>query len=125
MNSPITALGTQTDSTRLSVCRGLNVVELGVASAFGFELFVGADFDDASSVHDDDEIGHADGGEAVGDEEGNAAGGAAGFGRGGVTFEEGVLGFGVECGGGFIQDEEQGFVAHETAGERELLPLAE
>ena len=49
----------------LSVSRRLNAVELGVLPALGHELVVRADLDHAGAVEDDDEVGHAHGGEAV------------------------------------------------------------
>ena len=36
-----------------------------------------------------------------------------------------MLGFGVECGRRLVEDEHERFVAHESAGQRQLLPLAE
>src|SRR2546428_9023704 len=42
-----------------------------------------------------------------------------------MGLEQGVLGLGIERGGRFVRDEEQRSIAHETSGERELLPLAE
>ena len=44
---------------------GLESLRLGVEAAAGGELVVGADFDELSVSEHDDEIGHADGGEAV------------------------------------------------------------
>ena len=42
-----------------------------------------------------------------------------------VTLEQGVLGLGVERRRRLVEHEEQRTLAHESAGERELLPLAE
>ncbi len=44
--------------------------------------------------------------------------------RGRVPLEQRVLGFSVEGRRGLVQYQEQWFVAHETARERQLLPLA-
>ena len=44
---------------------------------------------------------------------------------GGVALEQGVLGLGVEGGGGLVEHEDERLVAHEPAGQRQLLPLAE
>ena len=71
----------------------MEVVELGVEAGLVDEGFVGAGGDDAAFVQDDDEIGHADGGEAVGDEERDAAvRHRSAAGGPGVAFEERVLG---------------------------------
>src|SRR5437868_1207949 len=43
---------------------------------------------------------------------------------GGVALEERVLGLGVERRGRLVEDEEEWPIAHEGAGQRELLPLA-
>ena len=45
--------------------------------------------------------------------------------RRGEALEQRVLGLGVERGGRLVEHEQQRLVAHEAAGERELLPLAE
>ena len=45
--------------------------------------------------------------------------------RGGVTLEQRVLGFGIERGGRFVEDQHQRPLAHEATRERELLPLPE
>jgi hypothetical protein len=42
-----------------------------------------------------------------------------------VALEQRVLGLGVERGGGLVEHQQDGSLAHEAAGERELLPLAE
>ena len=44
--------------------------------------------------------------------------------RGGrITLEQRVLGFRVERGGGLVQHQQQGMVAHEAPRQRQLLPL--
>ena len=45
--------------------------------------------------------------------------------RGGVALEQRVLGLGVERRGRLVEHQQQRLVAHEAAGQRELLPLAE
>ena len=44
---------------------------------------------------------------------------------GGVALEQRVLGLGVEGGGGLVEHQQQRLVAHEAAGQRQLLPLPE
>src|SRR3990172_2519821 len=110
----------------LPIRRSLDSVELRVLPAPGCELLVVADLGDAASVEDDDEVGHADGGEAVGDQDGDAVGIAVTASRGGgVALEEGMLGLGIEGGGGLVEDQKQRLFPHETASERKLLPLTE
>ena len=43
----------------------------------------------------------------------------------GVALEQGVLGLGVEGGGRLVEHEDERLVAHEPAGQRQLLPLPE
>ena len=45
--------------------------------------------------------------------------------RRGVALKQGVLGFGVEGGGGFVEHQQQRAVAHEAGGQGQLLPLWE
>ena len=47
------------------------------------------------------------------------------LGGGRIALEERVLALGVEGGGRFVQDEHERLIAHEAAGEGQLLPLAE
>jgi len=64
--------GSQIWSDRLPsspVRRRLNPIQLGVLSAARHQLFMRADLDEPRAVQDDDEVGHADGAEAVGDED--------------------------------------------------------
>ena len=49
----------------------------------------------------------------------------AGARAGGVPLEQGVLGLGVERGGRLVEHQQQRLVAHEAAGQGELLPLSE
>jgi len=67
---------------------------------------------------DQDAVGHADGAEAVADEDGGFA-----LGEFLEALEDFVLGAGVEGGGGLVEDEELG-VAHVGAAEGDFLPLA-
>ena len=85
---------------------------------------MGADLDEAGAVEDDDEVGHAHGAEAVRHQDRDAAIVAVAAGAGRVALEQRVLGLGVEGGGGLVEHQQQRLVAHEAAGERELLPLA-
>src|SRR2546421_502462 len=61
------------DVKQSPIRRRLDAVELGVGSASGHEFIVLADLDDMGTVENHDEIGHAHGGKAVGDEKGDAA----------------------------------------------------
>ena len=70
--------------------------------------------DDARAVENDDQVCHPHGAETVGDQDcdpavpvGWVAVGFTAACGGGVTFEQGVLGLGVERGGGLVEDEEQ------------------
>ena len=72
-----------------------------VGAAGGHELVVRAALDDAAVFHQQDQVGAADGGEAVGDDER----GAAGQERGHRGLDE-LLAFGVEVAGGFVEDED-------------------
>jgi len=71
---------------------GLEGEQFGVEPAGGHELAVGAAFGELPAVEDGDEVGHAHGGEAVGDEHGDATvfpSGLRGCGR--VALEQVVL----------------------------------
>jgi len=57
----------------LVVGAGLEGEQFGVEPAGGHELAVGPAFGELPAVEDGDEVGHAHGGEAVGDEHGDAA----------------------------------------------------
>ena len=48
----------------------LRVIKIRVETAFGEEFVVGAFFDDVAFVHDKNQVGILDCGEAVGDDEG-------------------------------------------------------
>ena len=79
---------------------------------------MGAAFDDGATVHDDDFVGVADGGEAVGDDDAGAAL---------HELVEGLLddvfALGVEGTGGFVEDED-GRVFEDGAGDAETLALS-
>src|SRR5262245_30365111 len=79
---------------------------------------MGAAFDDAAFVEEEDEIGAADGGKAVSDDEGGAAGEEIGHGS-----LNKLLAFGVEVAGGFVEDEDLR-VGEDGAGDGEALLLA-
>lgn len=102
----------------LPVAGGLEVEEFGVAAVQGEEFGVGALLGDAAIFEDEDAVGHADGGEAVADEDGHFVAGEFG-----EAFEDFEFGAGVEGGGGFVEDDELG-VAHVGAAEGDFLPLA-
>jgi hypothetical protein len=66
-------------------------------------------------VEDEDAVGVAEGGEAVGDGDGGAP--ACGDTE---SFLDGLFGFGIDGGGGLIQDEDAG-VVKESAGDGNAL----
>lgn len=79
---------------------------------------MGAGFGDFAVADDEDEVGIADSGEAVGDDEGGAA---AHEGVEGVLDE--AFAFGIEGAGGFVEDEDGG-IAKDGAGDGDALTLA-
>ncbi len=95
------------------------VVEFGVGAAGGEELGVGASFDDAAPIEDEDGVGASDGAQAMGDDEGGSAGDEAIEG-----LLEAVLGEGIDGGGGLVENEESRVGEH-GAGEADELALAE
>ena len=96
----------------------LDVAEAAVDAAMGVELLMGATLFDDTVVEDEDAIGTANGGEAVGD------------GEDGAVLHQVVdralhllLGDGVEGAGGFVEDED-GRIAQDGAGDGDALALA-
>ena len=79
---------------------------------------MGAGVDDFALGHDDDEIGVEDGGEAVRDGDDGFAGGE--FFQGGLDH---AFAFGVQRGGGFVQEEDRS-VLQQGSGDGEALLLA-
>ena len=79
---------------------------------------MGAKFYDASLMQDGDRVGVADGGNAVGDEDGGAT--AHDFAE---MIEDFVLGVGVDAGKGIVEDEDAG-AAEKGAGDGGALLLA-
>src|SRR5215472_6758339 len=101
----------------------LDPVQLGVPPAAGHQLFVAADLCQARPVQHHNEVGHADGAEPVGHQDGHAPA-APGLARpAGIALEQLMLGLGVERGRRLVQRRDQRLVAHEPAGQGELLPL--
>lgn len=96
----------------------LHSQEIGVAAAVGHELVVGAGFDDAAVFDHGDEVGVADGAEAVGDDEA----GAAGHETREAPLDE-ALGLGVEVAGGLVEDQDFR-IGEDGAGDGEALLLA-
>ena len=90
-------------------------MQLGVAAGAGDELVVGAAFDDAPGFEDEDDVGVADGGEPVGDDDGGAA--FEGLVEGGL---DGGLGGVVQGGGGFVEDDDAG-LGEQQPGDGEAL----
>ena len=93
-------------------------VEVAVGAGLDDQFFVGAALDDAAFVQDHDQIGVANGGEAVGDDEAGAVV---------QDLDQCLLnlifGLGVYVGGGFIKHEHGG-VGEDGAGQRYALLLA-
>ena len=79
---------------------------------------MGAALDDAAGFDDEDLIGAADGGEAVGDDEGGAAAHQVR-----KAFLNEGFGFGVEAGGGFVENQDAR-VGQDGAGDGDALRLA-
>ena len=84
-----------------------------------------ADLGDAGTVEDDDEIGHAHGGEAVRDQERDTPVGVLPTCTGGVALEERMFRLCVDRGRRLVEYEQERMVAYETACECQLLPLTE
>src|SRR5208337_2526690 len=114
--------------TRVSAPHGLDfgqllfqqlfVIEIGVITVAGNELVVRALFYDASLVEDGDGVGVADGGNAMGDEDGGAS--AHDFAE---MVEDFIFGVGVDAGEGVVEDENAG-AAEQGAGNGGALLLA-
>ena len=102
----------------LVLAEGLHVDKAAVEAAEGDELAVGAALDDGAVVHNDDFVGVADGGEAVGDDDAGAPQHELVEG-----LLDGVLALGVEGAGGLVEDED-GRVFEYGAGYGEALALA-
>lgn len=97
----------------------LDAGELGVDAFLLEQGVVVAAFDDAALVHDEDLAGVADGGKAVGDDDGGASGQEAFEG----LLDEFFRG-GVHAGGGFVKDE-NGAVFEQGAGDADSLFFAD
>jgi hypothetical protein len=89
-----------------------------IVAVGGQQLGVGAAFDDASLIHDQDQIGLFDGRQAVGDDQRRPAGHHLGRGRLDVPF-----GFGVERRSGLVEDEDR-CVLEQRPGNGQALALA-
>ena len=74
--------------------------------------------DDAAVFHGDDDVGVADGGKAMGDDEGGAVGHEPGEGA-----ADGHLVDGIEMAGGLVENEDRG-VLEEGSGDGDTLALA-
>ena len=96
----------------------LQVVEPAVGAGAGHEFLVGADLGDAAALEDDDAVGAAHGGHAVGDDEDGAALHEVGE----RCLHEGFA-LGVERGGGFVEDQD-GRVLQDGARDGEALAFA-
>ncbi len=96
----------------------LGSVQLGVQAAGGQQGVVGAPLHDPAGVDDEDLIGVADRREAMRDHERGATGE-----RGAQRVLHRELGFGVEVGGGLVEDDDVGGL-EEEAGDGEALLLA-
>ena len=82
------------------------------------EFVVGAAFDDFPLAEDEDGVGVADGGKAVGDDETGAA-----FHETFECFIDKPLAFGAKGGGGFVEQEDAG-IGQNGAGDGDALALA-
>ena len=96
----------------------LGGVQAAVEPAGGQELGVGTLFHDPAVIEDDDAVRATDGCQAVGDDEGGTTTGQIG-----KCVLDRALGFRIEGGGGFVQDE-NGRVAKKETGDGEALFLA-
>ena len=91
---------------------------MAIDAAFdGVEFGVGSRLDDAALVDDEDAVGVADGGEAVGDEEGGSS-----LHEGFEGLLDETLALGIEGAGGFVEDED-GRVAEDGACDGDALAL--
>src|SRR5882724_2679107 len=79
----------------------LQLIELPVNPALGEELLVRSHFADLAFVHDDDLVGALDGRKAVGDDQRGAA-----FDHAAEGVADAEFGFGVDAGGGFVEDQD-------------------
>src|ERR1700679_3998770 len=86
-------------------------VELVVAAVEVVEAGVIAAFDDAAGFDDQNLVGAAHGGEAVGDDEGGAAAHQVA-----QTFLDERFGFGIEAGGGFVENQDAR-IGEDSAGD--------
>ena len=77
--------------------------QMRVMPVLGHQLHVVAAFDDAAVLDHDDLVGHAHGGEAVRDQDRDAAAGEFA-----EVFEDGGFGLRVHRGGGFVQHQDVG-----------------
>src|SRR3954466_3343097 len=85
----------------------LELVELPVYAALAEQMLVAAHLAHASFVHDDDLVGALDGGKPVRHDDGGAALGAD---HAGECVADAELGLGIDAGGGFVKDQDLGFV---------------
>ena len=97
--------------------RELRVVEPGVGAVGREQLVVGALLDDRAVLHHQDQVGVADRGEPVGDDERRAVGAQ----RGHRVLEQ-QLGAGVDRGGRLVEDQQRR-VGQERARDRDQLAL--
>ena len=92
--------------------------EVGVLAVAGDQCVVAALFDQAAAVEDQDAIGLAQRGQAVGDRDRRAARVSAL-----KRLLNGLLAFGVDVAGGFVEDQDRRIVQN-RAGDRHPLPFA-
>ena len=98
----------------VAICSGLNPIQLRVGAALGNEFLVAAEFSDTRAVQHHDEIGHADGAEAMRDQQRNSAPGAicgvsdrAAPRDRGVTLKQRMLGLRVQGRGWLVKNQQQ------------------
>jgi len=94
-------------------------MQFEIKPAFGQQLIMGTDLADLAFIEDNDLIGLADSGEAMGDNDGATAGDQL---IDGLLDE--LFGFGIDGRGGLIQYQDGGIVQKGT-DKRQQLPLTE
>ena len=103
----------------LSCDIGLGGIELGVHAAQGHQLLVGAGLGDEAVGNGDDPACGADGGQAMGDDQGGSAPG-----QGVEGLLDLRLGDGVQGGGGLVQDQDGGIFQENSCDGNSLLLAA-
>src|SRR5213083_3229435 len=114
--SSLTALRTRVKPDNISGPK-LEIVQAPIQTVAGEQVVVRAPLHDPSFRQHDDEIGMVHGGEPVGDHEDGAM-----RHQPIDRFLHEALGFGVECAGGFVEDQNR-WIAQQRPGNRDPLAL--